>query len=163
MNTEIRKLETSIIQDYVDKILSKRIECYPEVFELLSNFLKMIRREFAIKPEGEKIIQKSEVIKFINDYDRLNSKVSLFFSVTSEYTSFTLRDFLYDLIEKTKEKEIKEEEIVNLIKSKVSDLEVNLKNDVGIYIIDFKDSQRMLKLKNYEDIRIMRDKALNNT
>ena len=43
INTEIQKLRSEIQQDYANKLLDKRLETYPRLYFLLSDFAKAIR------------------------------------------------------------------------------------------------------------------------
>jgi len=158
LKTEIEKLEVGIEQNYAKILVEKRLECYPSIYEPISNMSKKIRR-MTIENQGEKIFLK-DIIEFQKIYDDLNSKYGVVYSSVSSAKSKFLRVYLSDIIVKFKRTNLESEmpvDILTNLKKHLGDLEFSLKQDIGIYIVEFKDPKRKLQLQEYEDVTRYRE------
>ncbi|MEZ4990418.1 MAG: hypothetical protein R2824_08400 [Saprospiraceae bacterium] len=135
--TELKKHLGEQKQSYAEKLLEKRLNTYPGLYQLTSDFLKLVEYE------REKFTNhwlddfKGQLI----DWD---SKYALFLSVNSGSKLYSFRRKLVtELLDKMPDDELREKiedkpyrrEIV----AQVEQLEIALKNDIGIYVVEFSD------------------------
>jgi len=136
-NTEIQKLRTEIQQTYTGKLLDKRLELYPEMYYLLSDF----RKKFDVAD-----ISKEDVKRLLKQTSEWNSKHSILFSGQTTLISVRFRKLLTRLVQDGFESN---ESLRELIRT-LAELEVALKSDIGIYVIEFSDPAK--RFSHYEDV-----------
>jgi len=152
--TEIEKIEVGIEQNYANKLVEKRLIFYPVIYEPLSNMSKKIRR-IIFEDQGENIVLQ-EIIEFQKIYDEMNSKYGVVFSSISSENSKNLRVSLSEIIIKYNKTNLDvkiSKDVLNILKTKIRNLEFSLKQDLGIYIVELKDPKKKLALKEYDDVK----------
>jgi hypothetical protein len=164
IRSEINKIETSIIQNYSLKILEERNKRYPEIYFELSHFSKLLY-SYTLDIGREKVdINAFQV--FVNNMDEINSKHSVFFSSATGSVSHRLRMSCYSILN---EVIIKKQEFDKTLKTfnietlleQIANLEISLKKDLGIFIIEFQDAQNRTSAMSIKDLRLLRKKLHN--
>ncbi len=152
MNNELDKIHLTIHENYTSRLIEKRLEFYPSIYEILSDMGKKLKR-VEMKFNDEKI-SFSQIEDFKIHYDLLNSKYALVFGNESSSRSYKLRIYLLELLNKqTKARDEKLTEAqVAKIRNLIASLEFSLKSDLGIYISDFNDTRGELNMKHYGDV-----------
>lgn len=162
IRNEIEKLKASVEQEYANRLIEKRLEVYPIIYESLSNVTKRVR--IAEREIFQTKISLVEVQELLNQYNASNSKYGVYFSSISAGYSFKFRRFLIELLvkyeNKIKDTYIDDEEAQSLRKY-IEDLEFSLKNDMGVFLVEFQDARREISLKSYSDLLIERGKRKN--
>ena len=130
---ELQKLRSEIQETYAGKLLEKRIEIYPDMYFLLSDFGKKIQYG---------LVSKSDVTELLGRIDDWDSKKSLFFSAITNSVSYHFRKTLVQITKMTDEefqKEFASEETRRDLRHKAGTFELALKSDLGIYVVEFSD------------------------
>jgi len=148
---ELRKVRTEIQRAYMDKVLEKRIEHYPKLYKLLSDFDKIIR---------DSTLKKKHVEDLFHNILEWDSANAIFLSGQSVITYITLRIELANIV-KMSEKEFykkyiddgEQEQLLN----RANEVEVALKNDIGIYSVEFPNTDR--KFKSYQEVKVFLEKG----
>ena len=138
--TEIKKVHSTIEQDYLKMILAKRIETYPKIYFELHEFMRLI---FDHNPSLEELKQFDEKLA------DLNSQYAVFIGARTGDIFYKLRRYLNTIIVKIKEKgqdEIESEDRRNALRKNIQKLEIGLKKDLGIFLVEFQDAERKLKI-----------------
>ena len=141
---ELQKLRAEIQQTYADKLLENRLEVYPSLYEPLSNFVKVIRF-------GS--ISKSSFEQLRTQMEDLNSKHSVLFSGR---TGVIFHKFLMMLAELSEipedalQKKYASDEEKRELRHCIGEVELALKNDLGIYVVEFADPRKIFG--SYQEI-----------
>ena len=127
--SELTKLRTEIQQSYADKLLERRLDIYPDTYDLLSAFAKKLEL---------KKIKKSDISELLNKINKLDSKSSILFSGHTGYIAFRFRQYFIKLLQQDDE-DIMSIDVLQEIKARVGEFELALKSDLGIYVVEFSD------------------------
>jgi hypothetical protein len=135
---EIKKLRTELQMSYASKLVDKRMEAYPVLFKLISDFEKASKYRIVQKPEADKLL------KDILEWD---SSSALFMSSNAirKYTLF--RKFIRSLTDMPKKEfdiYVSDDENRQLIARQVREVEIALKQDLGVFVVDFPDVDKNL-------------------
>lgn len=143
-NAELRKLRTEIQQTYADKLLEKRLDVYPSLYALLSDFAKKIQSS---------IISKSVLEELRNQIEEWDSKHAVLFSGRAGIICYRFRKALAELTQKPDEelqKDLASADFFRKLRHKVAELELALKGDLGIYIVEFSDLTK--EFTSYQEV-----------
>lgn len=129
-NVEMRKLRSETVQAYADRLLDERLKVYPSLYSILSSFSKRVWKE----PISREALSKLH--EAINNW---NSEHGILLSGRTNIVAYRFYKMTSGLVERT-EDEIRElfllnQEKANLVR-KISELELALKSDIGIYIAE---------------------------
>lgn len=137
---EIKKLKTDLQMAYANKLVDKRMEAYPILFKLMSNFEKAIRSG---------TVDTTTVNTLLDNISDWNSSYSLFTS------SYTIRRYIYfrssiewlkqnpdvDPPRQNSDAEIKSQLLDKELRKEMigymRELETALKHDLGVFVVDF--------------------------
>jgi hypothetical protein len=137
INTELQRLRTEIQQTYAGKLLEKRLEVYPDMYYLLSDFIKKVQFH-----DDSKIDMDEEVLEELRaQTNEWNSRYSLFFSGETNLTSTKFRKLLDDLIKSVDKDTVKKipTEALRPLRHEAGHFELALKSDLGIFVVEFSD------------------------
>ena len=112
-----------IHSEYNRQLYSKRLEAYPEIFELVSGFIKIIER---------KEISIEKLLEFYEKYSKLDSKSSLLFSYTT-LSSKQLMEKIGKILICKETHVFSAEDLVDLLE-KLRKVETTMKFELGIYV-----------------------------
>ena len=150
---EVDKTNKSIEQDYAKQILEKRLNVYPKIYFELSEFMTLI---FDHNPTV------NELKQFVDNQNSLYSNYGVFLSAETADLHYRLCRYVIDIISKIEAKgnsEIKSEDRKNALRSNIQKVEIGLKKDLGIFIVEFQDGKRTEKIeKNYNSLKQLVDK-----
>ena len=120
-NTE----KIKIYGEFVGKLYSKRLEAYLEIFELISDYVKIIKR---------KGLLYEELLDFYEKYSKLDSKSGLLFSYTAFHSDKLMIEIREILSCKKCEKPciFSENQKTDLI-NKLGYVETTMKLELGVY------------------------------
>jgi hypothetical protein len=125
--SELRKVRTEIHREFGGKLFEKRLEVYPELYALLSSFVKVIQ-------SGK--VSNVAVNDFLSKWQDWDSKNALFFGRITGDLSYRVRQEFIDLAHKSDEalkKELGSDEALKVLKKKVGQLELALKHELGVF------------------------------
>ncbi|RLE44696.1 hypothetical protein DRJ25_06475 [Candidatus Woesearchaeota archaeon] len=128
-NTELQKLRTEIQQTYTNKVLEKRIETYPALYCLLSDFAKK---------SWLKTFSQNEINSLYHDTNKWHSKNSILFSAQTNVVSYRF----FGVLRKLKNKEWSSDNLHEFVNGSLAEFELALKSDIGIYIVEFSDPEK---------------------
>ena len=140
LKAEIKKVHTAIEQDYLRIILAKRVEIYPKIYFELHEFMRLI---FDNPPTVD------ELKKFDETLSELNSKYAVFLGVRTADIYYKLRRYIYSIILKMEDKgqsKVESQDRMNALRKNIQKLEIGLKKDLGIFLVEFQDGERKLKI-----------------
>lgn len=142
ISLEIDKTNKSIEQDYAKQILEKRLNVYPKIFFELSEFMTII---FEHTPTVQ------ELKEFSCKQNILYSNYGVFLSAETADLHYSLCEYVNDIVDKI---ERKPEERKNILKENIQKVEIGLKKDLGIFIVEFQDGKRTKKiLESYKSLK----------
>ena len=140
-NSELRKIRAEIQQTYTDKLLEKRIEVYPDLYKLLSMFTKSIVSTQMVSMSTLKELQTA-----VSDWDANNA---IFLSGKAFELSYRFRKRVAELI-KDSDLEIDSLELLTDLRSKADGIKLALKEDLGIFVIEFPEDDMVFK--SFQDV-----------
>ena len=140
--TELQKIRTELLQLYSDKLLDKRLDVYPRLYQLTSDFLKMI--EF----ESEKFTQ-TKLREFRDELTKWDSEYAIFLSKNAGGKLYDFRKRIIEEFNNKKEGELRSQDLINSLITQVEGLEVALKNDLGVYKVEYLDTDK--KFASYRE------------
>lgn len=152
LRTELVKIETAIEQNYATKLVEKRLSDYPFIYEPLSDMGKLILLTMNDVPNQDVTFQ--HVTEFLEKYNSANSKYGVLFSSSSMRNSYELRKYIIKLIKENGEENkdgFVPKETLKEIGGKIRKLEFSMKQDLGVYLVEFKDPKNKLQLQRYSD------------
>lgn len=143
-NIELQKLRTEIQQTYADRLLEKRLEVYPELYAYLSDFIKVIRFSSVTKDSLEKL--HSQVMQW-------DSRHSILFTARTGVIFHHFYMLLMEMV-KLSDMEIRgrfsSEEEKKRLRHALSGVELALKSDLGIYVVEFADLSKVFT--SYQEV-----------
>ena len=128
---KIKKMEVQlqIRREMANKLLECRIDCYPELFERLSDFIKKIDYDQ---------LYIEDVKGLFDDINRWDSRNAIFYTSEAAYTCNEMRKFLAEKLDSSRQEESFDlGSSIKKIRKKAVDMEIALRSDLGIYGIDF--------------------------
>lgn len=143
-NAELQKLRTEIQQTYADKLLEKRLDVYPSLYALLSDFVKKIQSN---------TMSKSVLEELRTQIEEWDSKHAVLFSGRAGIICYRFRKMLAELMQKPDEelqKDLASVDFLRELRYKTGELELALKGDLGIYVVEFSDLTR--EFKSYQEV-----------
>jgi hypothetical protein len=141
---ELDKLRTEIQRAYTDKLLDKRLNTYPVLYKLLSDFAKII--EYGV-------LSKATIEKLRKNMLNWDSENGILLSGHSGTTYVKFRKVLSELVkmnDKDFQKEYSSSEACWEMLRQANEVEFALKQDIGIYVVEFADIDR--KFKTYQEV-----------
>lgn len=141
---EIKKLRTELQLAYASKLIDKRMETYPILFKLISSFEKLIRFGNLTKMETDKFVKE------ILEWDSSNA---IFMSGHTVKTYAKFRSFMMPIARMTKTEfteAYSTEAAKRTIVEEIRKVETAIKQDLGVYIVEFPDVDR--NLTTYSDV-----------
>jgi len=141
---EIQKIRTELQLAYASKLVDKRLETYPILFKLISNFDKRIRFGNLTKPETD---------RFFREMLEWDSSNALFMSGHTVKTYAKFRSFLRTITKLSKAEFIETfstETAKRTIVEELRKVETTLKQDLGVYVVEFPQVDK--DLTTYSDI-----------
>lgn len=121
--SQLQKIYKEQEKAYEKSLFDKRIECYPELYCLLSDYTKKIQY---------KQQNCENLIKLRNEIDKWNSEKSIFFSPNTTRISARFREYLNALLDKRQSQEVSENDWI-FIKRIIQIFESSLKADIGVF------------------------------
>lgn len=148
VNTEIKQLRVDIQNLYTDKLLEKRLEVYPKLYSILSDFIKEIQF-------GN--VTLSTINNLKNNIEKWDSENSFYLSGGATAKIYAFRRFVITELLLKNEEELKDKDYLEVMRNKAGDVEVALKNDVGIYKVEYSDiDKEVLSYKEHKEINRLR-------
>jgi hypothetical protein len=148
-NAEISKLRTEIQQTYTHKLLEKRIEVYPSLYKLLSVFTKSIVAE-----QTTSLSQLQELLEEMSVWDVNNA---VFLSGKAFELSYRFRARVSHL-RSMPANDWDTKELLSDLRRKADDIKLALKEDLGIFVVEFPDEQ-----KTFESFREIAETVVKNS
>lgn len=150
IKAEIEKIKSGIQQDYATKLLEKRIEVYPKLYSIISDFIKLVQ----FGKVTTDIIQKLK-----SDIEAWDSNNALFLSAGSTGTIYDFRKFLFDEAINKSDEELQKANYLKTLRDRAGDVEVVLKNDIGIYKVEYSDIEKEIKtFRDHKKVSMERKK-----
>jgi hypothetical protein len=149
--SELRKVRAEIHREFGGKLFEKRLEVYPELYALLSGFVKVIQF-------GK--ISNAAVNDFLSKWQDWDSRNALFFGRLTGDLSYQLRQEFTDLAHKSDEvleRELGSDEALKALKKKVGRLELALKHELGVF--DFERPDPFESTESYDTYRAASSKS----
>lgn len=119
---ELEKIRRHLEQEYAKSLFDKRIETYPQLFNLLSSYGKTIQYN---KQNIENLIELR------NSLDNWNNQNGIFFSKDTAKLSARFRRFLHSILDNGAKYEIQKEDW-KLIEKVMERFEMSLKAEIGV-------------------------------
>ena len=141
---EIKKLRTELQMTYVSKLIDKRLETYPALFKPISEFEENLKNGPRRKSSADKLL------KVMLEWD---SSSALFMSSYAIRKYVKLREIIRTL---SKISKVEFDERVSIknnrdsIVLQIREFEIALKQDLGVYVIDFPDVDK--KFSSYTEV-----------
>ena len=144
IKTELKKLRAEIQQTYAGGLLEKRLQTYPILYKLLSDFDKVIR--FGTLTQ----VVVSELFDHLLKWDSENA-IFMSGNAVNAYHAFRMKlNNLRHMTVNEFEKEFTSQEKRKELRIDANRVEVVLKRDIGIYIVEFAGEDK--KFETYRDI-----------
>lgn len=148
-NLEIQKLRAEIQHQFSSKLFEKRLELYPELYNYLSKFIRIIQFNK---------ISKKAVQDLISEIHEWTSKNAILFSGPTGSISYKLRLFLIELSQKSDmelQQEFSSKEALSDLRRRVQELELALKNELGIYAFETPTESKVTRnFSSYREIEV---------
>ena len=140
-NSELKKLRTEIQQIYTNKLLDKRIEIYPDLYNLLSRFTKSIVTNQSISMDSLQELQEN-----LSNWDVQNA---VFLSGKAFELSYRFRVTISEL-SKESVNEFNDSILLSDLRSKADSVKLALKEDLGIFVVEFPESD--MAFNSFQDV-----------
>jgi hypothetical protein len=143
-NVEMQKLRLEIQQTYASKLIERRLEVYPEIASLLSKLVKAILFTSLTQETFQ---------EFRSQFEELDTKYSVIFSAK---TGIIFHKFHNRMVEISKlpdsdiRKKFDSENEIERFQHQIGKVELALKNDLGIYVVEFSDPSK--SFEDYDEI-----------
>ena len=127
---ESHKLLFEAKKIYDNKLLEARLAAYPNLYTLLSKFIKGTR---------QRSIDRSTLESFVAEVNEWDCKHAILFSTYAGKACHDLRYFLEDLLREKNEtliQRLSSQAVIGTLIGKMRRLELALKSDLGIYGVD---------------------------
>lgn len=164
LHTEKKKILYGIEATFYNQITSNRIDSYKLIYQLISDYKKEDVEYSLIDPDRR--TTRISLLDFITKYDSISSQFGVLYSSYTGKCSAKMRGIAYDILKNTEENNF-QELFVSRYRKKFNDqlaaLESQLKADIGIYILEFRDFDRKLSIRTYEDVNRSLQKAKSNS
>ena len=134
-----------IHSEFSGKLYSKRLETYLEIYELVSQFCRMIDS----RVDDKKRISYEELYDFYNKYLIKDSKSGLLFSSCMVKSSYNLRTEVKKILTNHKIEDTFSKNLMYNLRKSFSQVELSLKHELGVF--------------GYESPSIMKDSELTKT
>ena len=147
-NIEVEKLRTEIHQDFSLRLFEKRLEHYPDLYQYLSEFKKVIQYEEVTQ---ERMI---DLFKKLQEWD---SRHSILFGSDTGKLLYHFRKEVFDLT-RISSQDIQayffnDSETRHLFIQKMAQLELSLKSELGIYTYNSPTDVREAKrFRSYQEV-----------
>ncbi len=141
IRTEKDKINSNTQLAYSNKILDKRLEVYPQFYSLISDIAKKLFYDSCTFEDLQ---------EFQKNLDALDSKYVIFFSSLSTAEMGNLRRLLRNII-KLKTYPLIDETKTHFFQA-LGNVENSLKQDIGIYIVEFDDPERKIDTYSYQNV-----------
>lgn len=157
--TAREQLRVQTDREFSVLLFKKRLENYCEIYRLLSDFIKLmgvgrVSEDCVL----ERDVSKIDIIKFLKEIEKWDSKNSILLTPHTSSISYGLRKDFFELIGKSDEEikaEFSRQETREIWRRKVAGLEASIKNEIGVNAIkpfptntDFKPVFTYAELKN---------------
>lgn len=149
IKTEKTKVNSTVSLTYTSKLLEKRFQIYPEIYFILSSYLKKLHtQQYTLE----------DINEFQDKFNNIDSNYSLFFSSVSARKGDELRRYLINILDpqKNTDRVPTEDEILKLTEI-VAKVENALKEDLGIYIVEFDDPEKTYYVRTYDSANHLAD------
>lgn len=134
---EIRKQQLGLFKSYAEGLQAKRLEAYPQLFRIISNCQKQIRR-------GE--ITEDSLRDMLERAQEWDSTYSLLLSRSASQIVFAGQWALHDLLN-SGSVDLSNEACTGII-IEFERIELALKQDIGVFAVEYEDNR---KLESYEE------------
>jgi hypothetical protein len=148
---EMRKLKTSLMNQYASAILEKRMNVYGECYYILSNFVK--HAHGFIKTQAP--ITYSDVESFNLTLSEWDSKNALLLRPGSVALILSLRITLRDILKEApvcREAIYQNSNDIDRLVTAIKQLEMALRNDIGVYKVE-RHEERSFFMSNREFVK----------
>jgi len=130
--TEIRKLDVQIQIKYATALLERRHAAYPKLYKLLSDLVKELRfgnvtRQYLV-----------DLRAGVEEWDSANS---ILISKCTENKLYGFRKRLITELLTIDEECFGSKDFRDKLRDQIGELEVALRNELGVYIVEFNDSR----------------------
>ena len=140
-NTELSQLRAEIQQTYTDKLLEKRIEVYPSLYKLLSIFTKSI-----VSTQPTSLNQLQKLLRELSEWDVENA---IFLSGKAFELSYRFRIQVSKVVGDPPD-DLANVELLADLRRKADDVKLALKEDLGIFVVEFLDEQK--EFKSFQEV-----------
>lgn len=123
---ELEKIKKQLEQAYAKSLFDKRVETYPQLYRLTSNYGKTIQYNKQ---------NVRNLIKLRDEIDKWNSQYSIFFTKPTTHISWRFRAYLGVLLAKGVKSKIQEDDW-NTIKRILRRFESSIKGEIGVTSIE---------------------------
>ena len=123
---ELEKITRQLEQAYAKSLFDKRLETYPQLYYLLSNYGKTILYK---KQNVKNLIELRDAI------DQWNSKYSLYFTGPTGKLSGTFRSYLKTILAKGSKSKIRDEDWKN-VRRILYHFEKSIRSEIGVSTIE---------------------------
>lgn len=146
-NIEVEKLRTEIHQDFSLKLFEKRLDHYPDLYQYLSEFKKVIQYEE---------VTQERMIDFFKQLQEWDSRHSILFGSDTGKLLYHFRKEVFDLTRRSNqdiEAYFNDSETRHLFIQKMAQLELSLKSELGIYAYNSPTDVREAKrFRSYQEV-----------
>lgn len=146
-NIEVEKLCTEIHQDFSLRLFEKRLEHYPDLYQYLSEFKKVIQYEE---------VTQERMVGFFKKKQEWDSRHSILFGSDTGKLLYHFRKEIFDLTRRSNQDiqaYFNDLETRHLFIQKMAQLELSLKSELGIYSYnsptDVRESKRF---RSYQEV-----------
>lgn len=146
-NIEVEKLRTEIHQDFSLRLFEKRLEHYPDLYQYLSEFKKVIQYEE---------VTQERMVGFFKKLQEWDSRHSILFGSDTGKLLYHFRKEVFDLTRRSNQDiqaYFNDSETRHLFIQKMAQLELSLKSELGIYSYnsptDVRESKRF---RSYQEV-----------
>ena len=123
--SELLKIHVELEQKYATSLFEKRLNVYPTLFKILSDFNKLI--EYNIQT-------KDKLLELQKNLDEWNNEYAILLTTTSSRMAYSYRYYLIDLFQKYSKKDIPQD-VWNNIRTLNVAFEKSIRAEIGIYDI----------------------------
>jgi hypothetical protein len=146
-NLEVEKLRTEIHQDFSLKLFEKRLEHYPDLYQYLSEFKKIIQYEE---------VTQERLTGFFKKLQEWDSRYSILFASDTGKLLYHFRKEVFDLTRRSNQDiqaYFNDSEMRHLFTQKMAQLELSLKSELGIYAYNSPTDVREAKqFRSYQEV-----------
>lgn len=130
VDIELKKHKEILFQEFGQKLFEKRLEVYPTLYALVSNFIKTVRF-------GN--LSNKEIKKLSNNLLEWDTNHAIYMSAETQYLFHKFKLAIAELSykdDKELSEEFREPESKKKIKEEGEKIEIALKNELGIYAFE---------------------------